>query len=57
LLSPASVDLSGVCVLPLEKDFDKITADDIKAVFKEICISDEIMNKIVKILRHHTDNL
>lgn len=41
LLSPASVDLSGVCVLPLEKDFEKITADDIKAVFKEICVSDE----------------
>lgn len=48
LLSPASVDLSGVCVLPLEKDFEKITADDIKAVFKEISVSDEIINIIVK---------
>ncbi len=48
LLSPASVDLSGVCVLPLEKDFDKINADDIKAVFKEICISDEKLNEILK---------
>jgi hypothetical protein len=48
LLSPASVDLSGVCVLPLEKDFDKITADDIKAVFKEICVSDERLIEILK---------
>jgi hypothetical protein len=48
LLSPASVDLSGVCVLPLEKDFDKITADDIKAVFKEICVSDESLIEILK---------
>ena len=46
LLSPASVDLSGVCVLPLEKDFDKITAEDIKAVFKEICIDDQTMKRI-----------
>lgn len=48
LLSPASVDLSGVCVLPLEKDFEKITADDIKTVFSEICISKEKLNEILK---------
>lgn len=47
LLSPASVDLSGVCVLPQEKDFEKITANDIKAVFKEICISNEMMQAIL----------
>lgn len=39
LISPASVDMSGVCVLPQEKDFEKITADDIKAVFSEISVS------------------
>jgi hypothetical protein len=48
LLSPASVDLSGVCVLPLEKDFEKITADDIKTVFSEICVSNEKLNEILK---------
>jgi len=48
LISPASVDLSGVCVLPLERDFEKITADDIKVVFNEICVGDEKMNEILK---------
>ena len=46
LFSPASVDLSGVCVLPQEKDFENITANDIKTVFGEICISDAMMKKI-----------
>lgn len=50
LLSPASVDLSGVCVLPLEKDFEKITAEDINTVFQEICISDEKLKEILEII-------
>ena len=50
LLSPASVDLSGVCVLPLEKDFEKINAEDINTVFQEICISDEKLKEILEII-------
>lgn len=52
LLSPASVDLSGVCVLPLEKDFEKITADDIKTVFGEICVSNEKLNEILNNIQY-----
>ncbi len=52
LLSPASVDLSGVCVLPLEKDFEKITADDIKTVFSEICVSNEKLNEILNNIQY-----
>ena len=50
LLSPASVDLSGVCVLPLEKDFEKINAEDINTVFQEICISDVKLKEILEII-------
>ncbi len=46
LISPASVDLGGVFITPLEKDFRKITKQDIENIFKEISISDEQM-KIV----------
>jgi hypothetical protein len=52
LISPASVDLSGVCVLPLEKDFEKITADDIRTVFSEICVSDEKLNEILNNIQY-----
>lgn len=46
LISPGSVDLGGVCVFPQEKDFDKITASDIKTILKEVCIGDETMKQI-----------
>lgn len=54
LLSPASVDLGGVFITPLEKDFDKISAIDIKGILEEVCISFEdlhlLANKIKAIL-------
>ena len=36
LISPASVDLGGVFITPLEKDFEKITAKDIAEILHEI---------------------
>jgi ATP adenylyltransferase/5',5'''-P-1,P-4-tetraphosphate phosphorylase II len=41
LISPASVDMGGVFITPLEKDFDKITARDIHEILSEVCISPE----------------
>ena len=36
LISPAAVDLGGVLITPLEKDFLKITAEDVIQIMKEI---------------------
>ncbi len=36
ILSPASVDMGGVMITPLEKDFLKITRDDIADIFAQI---------------------
>nr|WP_165026566.1 DUF4922 domain-containing protein [Dysgonomonas sp. ZJ279] len=47
LISPASVDLGGVFITPLEKDFRKITAVDISHILKEVCISDDKMQSII----------
>ncbi len=52
LISPASVDLGGVFITPLEKDFEKISAKDIKDILNEVCISFddlEILCKKIKI--------
>lgn len=48
LISPGSVDLGGVFITPLEKDFDKITKDSIIAILKEVCISEEKLNEIIQ---------
>lgn len=39
LSSPASVDLGGVFITPVEKDFLKITAEDIEQILSEVCLS------------------
>lgn len=38
LISPAAVDIGGVCITPLEKDFVKITKDNLIDIFQEITI-------------------
>ena len=48
LISPASVDMGGVFITPLEKDFDKITAADVQKIYDECCSSDDQLNEIVK---------
>lgn len=47
LLSPASVDMGGVFITPLEKDFNKVDAELIKVIFNELCLSDEAVEDIV----------
>lgn len=41
LLSPASVDIGGVCITPREEDFEKITSADIEDIFWQVSISPE----------------
>jgi hypothetical protein len=45
-VSPASIDLCGIFVVPLEKDFVRITGDDIASIFREVTLSDDIFNEV-----------
>ncbi len=46
LISPASVDMGNVFITPLEKDFDKISAADIKQIFDECCLNEDELKTI-----------
>lgn len=51
LLSPASVDMGGTLITPLEKDFQKITKEDIEDIFAQVTFSKEHfvqMNEYIK---------
>lgn len=48
LLSPASVDFGGTLITPLEKDFKKISKEDIINIFEQVSIKKEDFNAIVK---------
>jgi hypothetical protein len=39
LLSPASVDMGGTLIMPLEKDYEKITREDIEDIFSQVSFS------------------
>ena len=41
MVSPASIDLGGVLITPLEKDFKKTDKNIIKDIFREVCIDKE----------------
>ena len=48
LITPASVDMGGVFITPLEKDFVKITSDDVAMILDEVCMTQETAYEIVK---------
>lgn len=39
-VSPAAIDLCGIFVVPLARDFETITGDAIAAIFREVTLSD-----------------
>jgi Domain of unknown function (DUF4922) len=41
LLSPGTIDLSGVCVVPIEKHFEKLNREHLVKIFKEVCVGKE----------------
>jgi hypothetical protein len=41
LVSPAAIDLGGVCVFPREEDFNRITKEMITEIFKEVFVKNE----------------
>ena len=47
LLSPASVDMGGVLIVPREGDFEKITKEDVKTIFEEVCFDAQTILKMI----------
>lgn len=48
LVSPAAIDLGGVCVFPREEDFNCITKEIIADIFKEVFIDAEKLDSLAK---------
>jgi hypothetical protein len=45
-VSPASIDLSGIFVVPLASDFERIAGDAISAIFREVTLPDDQFREI-----------
>jgi hypothetical protein len=56
LLSPAAVDIGGVCITPREKDFEKITKEKLEEIFKEVFIVEKEFNTLKIKLKNDLEN-
>jgi hypothetical protein len=55
LLSPASVDMGGTLITPLEKDFEKITREDITNIFSQVTFAAGHFEQMTHILSNKTE--
>jgi Domain of unknown function (DUF4922) len=46
-VSPASIDLCGIFVAPFEKDFVRISGNDIADIFREVTLPDNMFEEVV----------
>jgi hypothetical protein len=51
LLSPASIDMGGLLIMPREEDFIKITREDIEDVIRQVCIEETKMQRLLKVFQ------
>jgi hypothetical protein len=47
LLSPASIDLGGVLILPREEDFEKISPGDVSDVLQQVCADETVIRQCI----------
>jgi hypothetical protein len=46
-VSPASIDLCGIFVVPVAKDFDRISGPDVAAIFREVTLPDAQLQQVI----------
>ena len=47
-MSPGSLDMGGLLILPRQTDFERMTAERAEAILQEVSLSKEAMDKVVK---------
>lgn len=57
LVSPGSLDMAGLLILPRQSDFERMTSERAKAVLREVSLSDETMAEVVKRIRNKAVDL
>lgn len=51
LISPASVDMGGVFITPLEKDFVKLISEHVQMILDEVCFSESDAEKLINTIK------
>lgn len=48
VVSPAAVDLGGLMITPRKEDFEKITSSDIREIFRQVTVTKEMFEYLLK---------
>lgn len=48
MVSPGTLDMAGLVVTPLEKDFVGMTADEVASILREVAVDDDTMERIAE---------
>ncbi len=56
LLSPAAIDLGGVCTIPIESDVQKLTKDRLVQVYAEVSIASDTFRYATDLIRQISDD-
>jgi hypothetical protein len=56
-VSPATIDLCGVLVTPVEKDFRNIRGEDIRRIFEEVTLNDELFGRLTALFQNSHEDI
>jgi hypothetical protein len=51
MISPAAVDLGGIVITPLEKDFIRINKEDIIKIFNEVVLREDRFRRLIDLIK------
>lgn len=57
LVSPACAEMGGLWAIPEEKDFNSLTPEDIQAMYNELCMNRQDLNRVISSYNHHLEYL
>ncbi len=52
LISPAAVDVGGLVITPIEKDFERVDAEMIQSIYDEILLGEDSVKRIIALMEH-----
>jgi hypothetical protein len=56
LISPGSMEMAGLVVVPRLEDWNRVTADDMREIYREVCLADTAWQRFLARLEISNDN-
>jgi hypothetical protein len=51
VVSPGAVEMAGVLITPMERDFERFNAKTVEALYREVSLDSDIITRVIESLR------